>query len=46
MFSEFLTSHFFRSVLCVIEVWVLENFEESTCFLIPYLCPGVLLSVF
>ena len=45
MFTEFLRTHFSCSVLCVIEVWVLENFEETPCFLSPYLCPRVLLSV-
>jgi len=43
--SEFLRTHFSRSVLSVIEVWVLENFEETPCFVSPYLCPRLLLSV-
>ena len=43
--TEFLRTHFSRSVLCVIKVWVLENFEETPCFLRLYLCPRVLLSV-
>ena len=37
------SGHFCSSLLCVLVLWLFANFEESTCFVFPYLGLGVLL---